>query len=344
MVGFTKKKLKSKTLGEKLKKLREELRVPLEEISRSIKVRAEYLEKIEKEEFDKLPPDVYVKGFLKNYAIFLGVDPQRVIDQYEKERGIQSNLKTGFLPKIKKRKFSFPNITITPKSFSLVTIFILFTVCLLYFYSELEKFSRDPRLVIVYPFSDISINNNSIDVIGITDKDNKIVINDQPVMVDEKGEFKEKIGLQNGINNINIKSINKFGKINEKSYNVSANYEVIVAGEKNWENRPDKEELFDKKLVLEISAKDTPIWVAIKIDDGEIKSETLLPNAVQTYEAKEKISITSGKANKTFIKINGIEIGMLDISPGVVRDIVFDKLNLNQFIEKDIQNNNTIHN
>jgi cytoskeletal protein RodZ len=40
------------------------------------------LEWIEEEAFEKLPALVYLKGFLKSYAQSLGLDPQKVVEEY----------------------------------------------------------------------------------------------------------------------------------------------------------------------------------------------------------------------------------------------------------------------
>jgi cytoskeletal protein RodZ len=40
------------------------------------------LEWIEEEVFERLPPLVYLKGFLKSYAQSLGLDPPKVIEEY----------------------------------------------------------------------------------------------------------------------------------------------------------------------------------------------------------------------------------------------------------------------
>jgi cytoskeletal protein RodZ len=40
------------------------------------------LEWVEEEVFEKLPPLVYLKGFLKSYAQSLGLDPPKVIEDY----------------------------------------------------------------------------------------------------------------------------------------------------------------------------------------------------------------------------------------------------------------------
>ncbi|MDA3815087.1 MAG: helix-turn-helix domain-containing protein, partial [Patescibacteria group bacterium] len=115
MVGFSKKKINSYTLGEKLKRIREDMRISLAEIAKATKVKQSYLEKIETGCFDELPPDVYVKGFLKSYSSYLGVDENEVIEQYKKECGIKDNIKKSRVNAQSKRKFEFPSITITPR-------------------------------------------------------------------------------------------------------------------------------------------------------------------------------------------------------------------------------------
>lgn len=325
MVGFTKKKLKSKTLGEKLRYVREKSGVNLAEIAKATRIRLEYLEKIEADKFDKLPPEVYVRGFLKGYANYLHIDPEEVIKQYEKERGIQDNLKKHYAPGQKKSSFKFPSITLTPRTFSVV--FFLFALAggFFYFYKEIDKFAENPRLVVIQPLADTSVNGSSIEIIGVTDKDGKITINDQPVYVNEKGEFKENVGLQKGLNKIIVKAENKFEKTSQEEFNISADYELKVAGEEI--QKETAEEIRPEKVNIEITVQESPVWIAVKIDDDKTQSGTMLPDSVQRYEGNEKILVTSGKANKTFIKFNGNDIGVLDESPGVVRNVEFNKEN-----------------
>ena len=51
-------------------------------ISKETKISIKTLEWIEEEAFEKLPPLVYLKGFLKSYAQSLGLDSQKVIEEY----------------------------------------------------------------------------------------------------------------------------------------------------------------------------------------------------------------------------------------------------------------------
>ncbi|HEU4355578.1 MAG TPA: helix-turn-helix domain-containing protein [Actinomycetota bacterium] len=69
-------------LGPALRKARERRGVSIAEASRDTRIRAEFLEAIEAEEFDQLLGDVHVRGCLRSYATYLGVPPDRVLTVY----------------------------------------------------------------------------------------------------------------------------------------------------------------------------------------------------------------------------------------------------------------------
>jgi flagellar biosynthesis protein FlhG len=68
--------------GKTLKQVRERMGVELQTVSKETKINIKILEWIEEETFEKLPALVYLKGFLKSYAQSLGLDPQKVIEEY----------------------------------------------------------------------------------------------------------------------------------------------------------------------------------------------------------------------------------------------------------------------
>ena len=61
-------------------RLRRELDFP--ELERGTKIRAKYLRALEDESFDQLPAATYIKGFLRTYADYLGLDGQLYVDEY----------------------------------------------------------------------------------------------------------------------------------------------------------------------------------------------------------------------------------------------------------------------
>lgn len=73
-------------IGRALRKARQRLGLSLPEVSRGTRLRTEYLEALEREAFDELPGDAYARGFLRSYASFLGLDPDKVSAVYERAR------------------------------------------------------------------------------------------------------------------------------------------------------------------------------------------------------------------------------------------------------------------
>jgi cytoskeletal protein RodZ len=74
-------------LPERLYAARERKGVDLYRAERDTKIRARYLAALERGEYKELPGDVYTKGFLRNYALYLGLDPEEILGQWRRERG-----------------------------------------------------------------------------------------------------------------------------------------------------------------------------------------------------------------------------------------------------------------
>ena len=72
-------------IGNTLKEARSKKAVTLEDVHAKTKIHPRVLQLLEDEKFDKLPSPLFVKSFLKTYAEFLEVDPQELIQAYEKE-------------------------------------------------------------------------------------------------------------------------------------------------------------------------------------------------------------------------------------------------------------------
>ncbi len=73
-------------IGRTLRETRERLGLTLEEAERTIRIRASRLETLERGEFDSLPSQVQARGFLHNYAEFLGLDPEELLRRYDESR------------------------------------------------------------------------------------------------------------------------------------------------------------------------------------------------------------------------------------------------------------------
>jgi curved DNA-binding protein CbpA len=68
--------------GDVLRRIRVSLGIELEEISATTKINEHHLRSIEGNVYEQLPPPVYLRGFLKQYAKCLSLDPNHVADSY----------------------------------------------------------------------------------------------------------------------------------------------------------------------------------------------------------------------------------------------------------------------
>jgi hypothetical protein len=69
-------------IGNSLREARLRQHLDFPELEQATKIRCKYLRALEDEEFEVLPAETYVKGFLRSYAEYLGLDGQLYVDEY----------------------------------------------------------------------------------------------------------------------------------------------------------------------------------------------------------------------------------------------------------------------
>ncbi len=69
-------------IGNSLREARLRQGLDFPQVEQATKVRAKYLRALEDEHFEQLPAQPYVKGFLRTYAEYLGLDGQLYVDEY----------------------------------------------------------------------------------------------------------------------------------------------------------------------------------------------------------------------------------------------------------------------
>ena len=69
-------------IGNSLREARTRRRVEFGQAEQATKIRGKYLRALEEERFDVLPSQTYVKGFLRTYADYLGLDGQLYVDEF----------------------------------------------------------------------------------------------------------------------------------------------------------------------------------------------------------------------------------------------------------------------
>ena len=79
------------TTGNLLRSERERQGWTLQEVSVAIHIKIEYLQALEMDQYDCIPGEVFVKGFIRCYASFLGISGEPLVSVYKK-KGITIDL------------------------------------------------------------------------------------------------------------------------------------------------------------------------------------------------------------------------------------------------------------
>src|SRR6266540_4348521 len=75
-------------IGTSLREARLRKGLELPQIESATKIRGKYLLALEEEQFAQLPAQTYVKGFLRTYADYLGLDGQLYVDEFNSRYGV----------------------------------------------------------------------------------------------------------------------------------------------------------------------------------------------------------------------------------------------------------------
>ena len=70
------------SIGERFEEARKRKGISLREAAEATKIRSDFLGNIEQNKFDFELPEIYKRGFLKNYARYLRLDPENIITDY----------------------------------------------------------------------------------------------------------------------------------------------------------------------------------------------------------------------------------------------------------------------
>ena len=76
-------------IGHSLREARVRQGLDYPQVELATKIRAKYIRALEEEEFAVLPPGTYIKGFLRSYAEFLGLDGQLYVDEYNSRHVVE---------------------------------------------------------------------------------------------------------------------------------------------------------------------------------------------------------------------------------------------------------------
>ena len=199
--------------GAYLKRVREQKGITLDKASQDSKIVKRLIQAIENDNYQVLPPPVYLKGLIKKYAHYLHLDEEQILDFYQKSNGRKvSSGEKDTLPQNRFATSHAKTFTFFSKFASQVIRFLLVIIILAYFIFELSKFLLPAQISIFYPPMDLVTTNAELTVSGRTIRTKSLYFQGKEISFDSRGFFTEQINLNPGANTLEFKAINSLDK------------------------------------------------------------------------------------------------------------------------------------
>ena len=200
------------TVGEMLQAARERRGVDLYRAERDTKIRARHLAALESGDYSELPGSVYTKGFLRNYALYLALDPEELLTRWRDEqdfgrRGEPMDVTPPPQPISEPRR----GFTFTPGLLIAAVLSIVVVLFAGYVGLQLVRFSQVPALTLdgdrvvrlAEDATTVTLRGTAgaLAIIDIMGPDAKVL---QTSSADDKGAWITELGVSKGRNDFTI--------------------------------------------------------------------------------------------------------------------------------------------
>lgn len=204
-----------KSIGDILASERKRRKLTIENIQKAVKIHPKYLKALEDNDYSVFDGKVHARGFLRLYADFLGLNISEVMAFWRRdyEAFFEKNSPKSSIEKL--RPVELPKFVVTPGKMLLSLVGIFIVLFFGYLFYQYKSFNAAPDLQISNPQNNAVLESDILDVIGKTDIDASVFINNQKISLGIDGSFITSIKLKEGLNTISVVSINKLEKKTE---------------------------------------------------------------------------------------------------------------------------------
>jgi cytoskeleton protein RodZ len=281
--------------GSYIKHERELRGVPLEEISGATNIHIRFLKALEDNQFDELPGEVFIKGYIRSYANIIGSDVEEMLNIYEESVG----------NKTKNISESVPLSNISAKKFlgfalaGLIILALIFGVRFLIFSKNNQplknaELNEKQNLKPPAPLPVKSLEEKT--PLVIEDKLLKESVAPLPkqsqALITELDSLKQKSDIENQVNSL-----------------------VPTDNESQL--------VLEKPLKLTIKVKNNS-WFNMTIDDFREEDFIIPAGEEKSYWGNNVFRLTIGNKQGTEIILNGRKIVIPEIKENVVKDFIIN--------------------
>lgn len=287
------------TVGDVLKKERKRQEKTFDSISLDTKIDKKKLKALEENNFQLFDSPVNAKGFMRIYAQYLNLNPEKILAIYRRDFGEKKERhKIDEVKEKEDEKRSFPW-----KYASLLIPAIILIATLMYLYSQFASFQNPPDLEILEPENNAVVKEESVNIKGRTQDDALIKISGAKIPVDENGDFTTNISLKEGSNTITVRATSTRNPSRESIEVINITYE-----REEIEEEEEEEKL--EKIDLSVTVENNPTWVEIIVDDQLITAQVLQVGYEESFEAQRNVQVNTSILQNAKVEINGEQRGL----------------------------------
>ncbi len=290
------------------------------EISKATRIQVKYLEALESGDHRDLPAEVYVRGFLRSYARYLGLEDEAFVKLYDKEKHIRTYLGKE-KPVAERKAIVLKNAwVITPRTGALIAIGLILFGTFAYLFQELRSFVAEPHLALTSPASGLVTSEGSLMVVGKTDRGAQVTLNGEPVFVGGEGDFREMITLQPGPNTIRILATNRFDKIKETVLFVE-NTTIIPEQSQAVSND-------DRSFDLLVRSEEALTKVVLEADGVVVWNGPWLAKKEARFSVQNTLKLTTSNPKATLVAVPNQSFQAVDIQKTEELMVIYTKENV----------------
>ena len=287
------------SVGEILSRAREEKRIPVKTASEETNITMRHLNALEENNFSVFPGETYVIGFIKSYAQYLELDPEKVVQMY---RGTQLVEKEVPLHELTKPTLTMFDYVKKYAMLALVPIIVAGVGVIIYF-----EISRERPQV-----AEEALSNKQPDIEDIIQTSNQVPV-----------EETEHVKLRSGFTTAHVpigKGID-FSIDNVEVYLILRNLEI---NENNSDENKATIEFYPGKIEYIITSQE-PLWIADENIPRKFRISLMgaTPNVVkfqidmgEKIETEEAIVVPDTNENVSVIKDENFIIRLEAVTTG----------------------------
>lgn len=197
-----------KTIGQYLRESRKEKKLSFEDLTSKTKIRREFLMAVEKEDWEKLPEFSVVSGFVKNMADAVGLNREQAVALLRRDYPPKASKPAQVNPKPEvPREFR-----VGPQLTFILGVGAVIVAIVLYLVFQYMNFMRPPMLTVASPEENVVVLSDELQVSGKTDPNTTVIVNTQPALVDDGGNFTTIIEVTERMTNVEVRAISRAGK------------------------------------------------------------------------------------------------------------------------------------